>query len=155
VFEAAVTHTPAGTVCPIQEFAKRASSPRALYHYEHLGRLKPSGRSDTGYRLYNPEVKAKVEERKAIWTTAHLGPARALHYAEAQMKLIGILLIVFGVVALALGGIQYTTREKVLDIGPLEATAEKHKTIPLSPIVGIASLAGGVALVLAGAKTRA
>lgn len=71
------------------------------------------------------------------------------------MKLVGILLIVFGVVALALGGIQYTTREKVLDIGPLEATAEKQKTIPLSPIVGIASLAGGIALVLVGAKAKA
>jgi uncharacterized membrane protein YidH (DUF202 family) len=71
------------------------------------------------------------------------------------MKLIGILLIVFGVVALALGGIQYTTREKVLDIGPLEATAERQKTIPLSPIVGIASLAGGIALVVAGGKARA
>ncbi len=71
------------------------------------------------------------------------------------MKLVGILLIVFGVVALALGGIQYTTREKVLDLGPIEATAEKHKTIPLSPIVGIASLAGGIALVLVGAKAKA
>jgi uncharacterized membrane protein YidH (DUF202 family) len=70
------------------------------------------------------------------------------------MKLIGILLIVFGVVALALGGFQYTTREKVLDIGPLEASTEKHRTIPISPIVGIASLAGGIALVLAGAKSR-
>jgi hypothetical protein len=77
-----------------------------------------------------------------------------LNWLEANVKLIGILLIVFGVLALAIGGIQYTTREKVLDIGPIEATAEKHKTIPLSPIVGIASLAGGVALVLVGAKTR-
>ena len=40
------------------------------------------------------------------------------------MKLIGILLIVFGVVALAVGGFSYTEREKVLDIGPLEATTE-------------------------------
>lgn len=71
------------------------------------------------------------------------------------MKLIGILLIVFGVVALAVGGINYTTREKVLDIGPLEATTETRKTIPLSPIAGVAAIAGGVALVVAGAKTRA
>ena len=71
------------------------------------------------------------------------------------MKLIGILLIVFGIVALALGGINYTTREKVLDIGPITATAEKHKSIPLSPIVGIASLAGGIALLVVGTKTRA
>jgi hypothetical protein len=70
------------------------------------------------------------------------------------MKLIGILLIVFGVAALAVGGINYTKREKVLDIGPLEATTETRKSIPLSPIVGIAAVAGGIALVVAGAKTR-
>lgn len=70
------------------------------------------------------------------------------------MKLLGILLILFGVVALAVGGIRYTTQEKVLDIGPIEATTEKHHSIPLSPIVGIAAVAGGIALVVAGAKTR-
>ena len=70
------------------------------------------------------------------------------------MKLIGILLIVFGVVALAVGGFSYTKREKVLDIGPITATAERHKTIPLSPIVGIASLAGGVILLVTGSRTR-
>jgi uncharacterized membrane protein YidH (DUF202 family) len=71
------------------------------------------------------------------------------------VKLIGILLIVFGLVALAVGGINYTKREKVLDLGPIEATTEKRETIPLSPIVGIAAVAGGVALVVAGAKTHA
>jgi hypothetical protein len=75
--------------------------------------------------------------------------------AEGHVKLIGILLIVVGIVALALGGITYTTREKVLDIGPITATQEKHKTIPLSPIVGIASLAGGIALLVVGTRTRA
>ena len=54
------------------------------------------------------------------------------------MKLIGILLIVFGVVALAVGGFSYTEREKVLDIGPLQATTETRKTIPIAPIAGIA-----------------
>ena len=71
------------------------------------------------------------------------------------MKLIGVLLIVFGLVALAVGGISYTRREKVLDIGPLQATTEKHETIPLSPIAGIAAIVGGVALVAAGSRTRA
>ncbi len=82
--------------------------------------------------------------------------ASAMHpdSTEAIVKLIGVLLIVLGIVALALGGIRYTTREKVLDIGPIEATAEKHKEIPISPIVGIASIAGGVALVIAGSRTR-
>ena len=73
------------------------------------------------------------------------------------MKLIGILLIVFGIVALAIGGITYIDRDKVLDIGPLEATTETRKTIPLSPIAGIASIVAGVALVSVGARrgTRA
>jgi hypothetical protein len=70
------------------------------------------------------------------------------------MKLIGVLLIVFGVVALVTGGIEYTTREKVLDIGPVEATAEKHKMIPLSPIVGLASIAGGIAVLAVGSRSR-
>jgi uncharacterized membrane protein YidH (DUF202 family) len=74
---------------------------------------------------------------------------------EATVKLIGVLLIVFGIVALVLGGIRYTTREKVLDIGPIEATAEKHREIPLSPVVGIVSVVGGIALVVAGSRTRA
>jgi uncharacterized membrane protein YidH (DUF202 family) len=70
------------------------------------------------------------------------------------MKLIGILLIVFGVAALAIGGINYTKREKVLDIGPLEATTETRERIPISPIVGIAALVGGIALVATGSRTR-
>jgi uncharacterized membrane protein YidH (DUF202 family) len=71
------------------------------------------------------------------------------------MKLIGMVLIVCGVIALALGGINYTKREKVLDIGPLQATTETQKTIPLSPIVGLVAVAGGIALVVTGSKSRA
>jgi uncharacterized membrane protein YidH (DUF202 family) len=70
------------------------------------------------------------------------------------MKLLGVLLIVFGIVALVLGGITYTKREKVLDIGPVTATTERQKTIPLSPIVGIAAVAGGIALLVVGTRTR-
>jgi len=71
------------------------------------------------------------------------------------MKLIGMLLIVFGIVALAVGGISYTKREKVIDLGPIKATADRQKTIPLSPIAGIASLAVGGALVALGSRQRA
>ena len=53
-----------------------------------------------------------------------------------------------------MGGIGYTKRDKVLEIGPITATKEEHKTIPFSPIVGIAALAGGVALVVSGARKR-
>ena len=65
-------------------------------------------------------------------------------------SLVGILLIVLGVIGLAVGGINYTRREKVIDIGPIEATAEKHERIPVSPVVGGIALAAGVVLLIAG-----
>ncbi len=71
------------------------------------------------------------------------------------MRLIGILLIVFGIVALAVGGISYTRREKVLDVGPVQATTERHEMIPLSPVVGIAAVGAGVVLVVAGSRAHA
>ena len=69
--------------------------------------------------------------------------------------ILGIALIILGVVALAYGGITYTQREKIIDIGPVQATADREKTIPLPPILGGLSLAGGVALVIFGSvKSR-
>lgn len=73
---------------------------------------------------------------------------------EDAVKLIGILLIGFGIFALVAGGISWIDRDTIIDIGPIEAQTEQRETIPLSPIVGIASLAAGVALVVAGARTR-
>jgi hypothetical protein len=70
-------------------------------------------------------------------------------------KIVGIVLIVLGIVALAYGGISYTRREQVIDIGPIEATAERRETIPLPPILGGLALAGGVVLLIYGAKNRA
>jgi hypothetical protein len=46
----------------------------------------------------------------------------------------------------------YTTREKVLDLGPVEATAERHKTVPLPPIIGGIALAAGIGLLVVGSK---
>jgi hypothetical protein len=70
------------------------------------------------------------------------------------LKIIGVLLIVFGIFALVIGGIRYIDRDKVVDLGPLEVTTEEHKNIPLSPIVGLGALAGGVVLVMAGSRNR-
>ena len=70
------------------------------------------------------------------------------------MKVVGILLIVLGVIALAYGGISYTREEKVLDIGPLEATAERRETIPLPPVLGALALVGGIVLMIAGSRRR-
>jgi len=66
------------------------------------------------------------------------------------MTLVGVALIVLGVIALVYQGITYTTREKVIDVGPLKATVDKEKSIPLPPIAGVLAIAGGVALVIVG-----
>lgn len=66
--------------------------------------------------------------------------------------LIGIILIVLGVIAFGYQGITYTTREKVVDIGPLQVSADKTKTIPLPPIVGGIALVGGIVLLVMGRK---
>jgi hypothetical protein len=71
------------------------------------------------------------------------------------MKLIGICLIVLGVLGLALGGFSYTTRERVVDLGPLKVDADKQHNLPIAPIAGVAALVGGIALVLTGSKSRA
>ena len=70
------------------------------------------------------------------------------------MKIAAIVLIVLGVIALAYGGISYTREKKVLDIGPLEATTKTRETIPLPPVLGIAAIAGGVALLLVSGRRR-
>ncbi len=70
------------------------------------------------------------------------------------MKLAGIVLIVLGALALAYQGIRYTTREKVIDLGPLQVTSTEKKTIPLPPIVGGVAIIAGIAMIYADRKKR-
>ena len=66
--------------------------------------------------------------------------------------LVGIVLIILGLIAFAYHGITYTTHEKVLQFGPIEATQKKEKTIPLPPLLGGVSLAAGIVLVVTGGR---
>ena len=66
--------------------------------------------------------------------------------------LLAIILIAVGIVAFGYQGISYTTREKVIDLGPLQMTAEKTRTLPLPPIVGGIALVGGIVLLVVGGK---
>ena len=66
----------------------------------------------------------------------------------AMLKPIGIILIVIGILALVIPSISFTKREKVVDLGPIQATAEKKETIPLSPILGVSALAVGAMLLV-------
>lgn len=68
--------------------------------------------------------------------------------------LVGLVLIVLGIVGLAAGGFSFTHREKVLDIGPVHATADKKESVPISPILGAAAIVGGVLLVAATSRRR-
>jgi hypothetical protein len=66
--------------------------------------------------------------------------------------IIGIILIVAGALALIYGGITYTTHKKSIKVGPVQASASTHNTIPLPPILGAVLLAGGIVLVVVGGK---
>jgi hypothetical protein len=72
-----------------------------------------------------------------------------------SISVAGIVLIVLGLVALVYQGITYTSRETVVDLGPIHATADREKTIPLQPVIGIVAVGGGIALLMAGARKRA
>jgi hypothetical protein len=71
-----------------------------------------------------------------------------------RITLIGIVLLVLGALALAYQGINYTRQEKILDIGPIHATAETHERIPLPPVVGGLALVGGIVLLVMGARQK-
>ena len=71
-----------------------------------------------------------------------------------SMAIVGVVLILLGVAALVYQGITYTSRETVVDVGPLHATADREKTLPLPPVLGIAAVAGGVVLLGAGLRKR-
>jgi uncharacterized membrane protein YidH (DUF202 family) len=64
------------------------------------------------------------------------------------MKIAAFVLVALGIIALAYGGIGYTREKKVLDLGPLQATTRTHETLPLPPVLGIAAIIGGVALLV-------
>jgi len=66
--------------------------------------------------------------------------------------MVGVFLVLLGVAALVYQGITYTTRETVLDLGPIQATKETTKTMPLPPILGGMALLGGAVLIVIGAK---
>ena len=66
---------------------------------------------------------------------------------------VGVVLIVLGVLALVYQGISYTKRDTIIDIGPVHATAERQKTLPLPPVLGALMLIGGVVMVVAGGRS--
>ena len=64
-----------------------------------------------------------------------------------QSMVAGVILIVLGALALAYQGFTYTTREKVINLGPIQASVDKEKTVPLPPILGGLAIAAGVIVI--------
>ncbi len=73
---------------------------------------------------------------------------------KVPLMIIGIALVALGLIALAYQGITYTSRETLVDLGPIKATADRQRTIPLPPILGGLALAGGVAVLIGSARSR-
>ena len=69
------------------------------------------------------------------------------------MKAIGVLLIILGILALGYQGFTYITRDKVVDLGPVEITKQKTKTVYLPPVLGAVALAAGIALLVSGSRS--
>ena len=70
------------------------------------------------------------------------------------ITIVGIILVAIGVISLIYQGVPLTTREKVVDFGPLQAYREKKKTIPLPPVIGVLAIAGGILMIVAGVRKK-
>jgi hypothetical protein len=69
--------------------------------------------------------------------------------------LVGGALVVIGLVSLLIGGFRWTERKTVVDVGPLKATTEEHKTLPIPPVVGAIALVGGIIVLVVPMRRRA
>jgi len=70
------------------------------------------------------------------------------------IAIVGALLLVFGIVALAYQGLTYTTRDTVLEVGPLKATADRQHTVAIPPVLSGAAVAAGVVLLIIGSRKK-
>jgi len=65
---------------------------------------------------------------------------------------VGALLILVGVIMLSTGGFSFTSRERVADVGPIEVTSERTRSVPLSPILAGLAIVGGLVLIVASSR---
>lgn len=68
------------------------------------------------------------------------------------MKIAGLVLVGLGIVVLVYGGFSYNRERTVLDIGGIKATATEHHSTPVSPILGVLAILGGLGLLVTGRR---
>jgi len=66
--------------------------------------------------------------------------------------IMGIVLIVIGIIALAYGGFSFKEHKKDVDIGPVQIGHTETHTVPMPPILGGVAIAGGIVLVIVGSR---
>jgi hypothetical protein len=71
------------------------------------------------------------------------------------MKPAGIVLIILGLVGFVIGGFSFTTKEEVIDLGPVEVSKEERRNVPITPLASGAALVAGIALLAVGSRKRA
>ncbi len=71
------------------------------------------------------------------------------------LAIVGLMLVVLGLVALVYQGVTYTSRDTIIDIGPVHATADRQRNLPIPPILGIVAVASGVVMLVSGVRNRA
>jgi len=83
-----------------------------------------------------------------------IGASIADDLSMTVTRIVGAVLVVLGLISLLLGGFRWTENKTVVDIGPVKATAEEHKTLPIPPVVGALALVGGIVLLVVPTKRR-
>jgi uncharacterized membrane protein YidH (DUF202 family) len=78
--------------------------------------------------------------------------ARRSHNAMNGRTGIALVLIILGTLTLVYQGFTYTTKKKVVDLGPIQATKEEHHTVPLPPLLGAIALVGGIVVLVSGRR---
>jgi len=69
-------------------------------------------------------------------------------------RVIGVVLVIIGIVALVRGGVFWTDRDTVIDAGPLQVTTEEREGVALPPVLGILAIVGGAILLFVPDRRR-
>jgi len=97
----------------------------------------------------------EADLRSALHGSQLIGAPIAHDLSMTVRYVIGSLLVVIGLVSLLWGGFRWTQQKTVVDIGPIEAKTEEHKTLPIPPVVGAVVLVAGIVVLVAPMRRRA
>lgn len=65
---------------------------------------------------------------------------------------VGALLILAGIIMFSIGGFSFKSKERVADVGPIEVTAERERSVPLPPILAGLAIVGGLVMIVASSR---